>query len=533
MSQTLNGNPEANAERRTPRLDVVGGGLAGCEAAWQAAERGVYVTLYEMRPKRQTPAHATDRLAELVCSNSLGSTRPDRAGGLLQAEMRRMGSLILRAAEESAVPAGGALAVDREAFAAGVTERIASHPRITLVRDEVRTVPAGPAVLATGPLTSDALATDLGALLGADYLYFFDALCPIVEADSIDMSLAFRQSRYDRGQQEEGDYINCPLNEEEFAAFHAALIAAERIELRDFEQDGEGQPFFERCLPIEVLGERGAQALAFGPMRPVGLRDPRTGQRPHAVVQLRQDNIAGSLYNLVGFQTNLKWGAQADVLRMIPGLGDAEFVRLGQMHRNTFVNSPSVLTPHLATRVRDDLFLAGQITGIEGYAGNAASGIVAGANAARRLLGQPVSAPPPETMLGALCHYVTHADGKHFQPMKANFGILPPFAPPVRNKRRRYHAYGERGLATLASWLEASSWNPAGMAIDADPAVQPSHPATSPAQAAKHVPTSDSADTADTADTVDSKMGDGPSASDPTEASPSAIAPVAPAQETA
>ena len=448
-----------------PRLTVVGGGLAGCEAAWQAAERGVEVTLYEMRPKRPTPAHATDRLAELVCSNSLGSTLIDRAGGLLQEEMRRMGSLILTAAEEAAVPAGGALAVDREAFAAGVTERIATHPRITVVREEVRRVPPGPAVLATGPLTSDALAQSLTALTGEDYLYFFDALCPIVEADSIDMSIAFRQSRYDRGTSEQGDYINCPLDEEEFASFYEALVAAERIELRDFEKDADGQPFFERCLPIEVLAERGAQAIAFGPMRPVGLTDPRTGRRPHAVVQLRQDNVAGTLYNLVGFQTNLRWGVQAEVLRMIPGLADAEFVRLGQMHRNTFVNSPTLLAPTLGMCKRDDLHLAGQITGIEGYAGNAASGIVAGANAARRLLGQPQAAPPRETMLGGLCHYVTEAEAEHFQPMKANFGLLPPLPVRVRGKRRRYAAYAERAMTAQERWLGEVDWNPADARI--------------------------------------------------------------------
>jgi methylenetetrahydrofolate--tRNA-(uracil-5-)-methyltransferase len=313
-------------------------------------------------------------------------------------------------------------------------------------------------------LTSEALAADLAKLSGEDYLYFFDALCPIVEADSIDMSIAFRQSRYGRGTIEEGDYINCPLNEEEFNAFYDALVAAERIELRDFEQDADGQPFFERCLPIEVQAERGRKALAFGPMRPVGLRDPRTGQRPYAVVQLRQDNVAGSLYNLVGFQTNLKWGEQAEVLRMIPGLGEAEFVRLGQMHRNTFVNSPTLLHPTLSMRAREDLHLAGQITGIEGYAGNAASGIVAGANAARRLLGQPQATPPPDTMLGALCHYVTHAEAKHFQPMKANFGIIPDLETRVRGKRHRYAAYAERALASQADWLADVGWNPPDLA---------------------------------------------------------------------
>ncbi len=430
-----------------PHLTVVGGGLAGSEAAWQAAERGIDVTLHEMRPVRMTPAHTTDRLAELVCSNSLGSNLIDRAGGLLKAELRRMGSLILRAAEASAVPAGGALAVGREAFADHVTQAIAAHPRIRVVRGEVARVPDGPAVIATGPLTSDALAADLGRLTGADYLYFYDALSPIVTAESIDMTIAFRQSRYNRGTVEAGDYINCPMTEAEYDAFVDALLAAERIALRDFENEGE--IFFEGCMPVEALAARGRQALAFGPMRPVGLRDPRSGRRPFAVVQLRQDNVAGTLYNLVGFQTNVRWGEQERVLRMIPGLAGAEFVRLGQMHRNTFLCSPRLLEPSLAFKARPDLLFAGQITGIEGYTGNAASGLLAGLNAARVLAGQPPLVLPPTTMLGALCHYITACDPAHFQPMKANFGLLPPLDPPIRGKAERYRAYGERALADL------------------------------------------------------------------------------------
>jgi len=444
-------NPDPMTTRATDEqhLTVVGGGLAGCEAAWQAAELGSYVTLYEMRPTRTTPAHTTDRLAELVCSNSLGSNLPDRAGGLLKAELRRLGSMVLAAADAAAVPAGGALAVDREAFASAVTARIGRHPRIRLVREEVARVPEGPAVIATGPLTSDVLSRDIERLTGEGRLHFYDALAPIVAHDSIDMSIAFRQSRYDRGATEEGDYINCPMSETEFDGFVRALLAAERIELRDFE--AEDARFFERCLPIEVIAERGPQALAFGPMRPVGLTDPRTGRRPHAIVQLRQDDAAGSLYNLVGFQTNLRWPEQRRVLRLIPGLQEAEFVRLGQMHRNTYLSSPALLTDTLAWLERPDLFFAGQITGIEGYVGNIAAGLVAGVNAARHLAGQGPWRLAPDTMIGALCRYVTEADAGTFQPMKANFGLLPPLQPPVRGKRRRQAAYADRALASLAA----------------------------------------------------------------------------------
>lgn len=433
-------------------LTVVGGGLAGCEAAWQAAERGIPVRLYEMRPRRPTPAHVSDRLAELVCSNSLGSDLPDRAGGLLKAELRRMGSLIIRSAESAAVPAGGALAVDRERFAENVTRAIAAHPRISVIREEVRRVPREPALIATGPLTSEALADDLRRLTGEDQLYFFDALAPIVTAESIDRSIAFAQSRYGRGG---GDYLNCPLSADEYEAFVAALLAAERAPLRDFEQDPDPR-HFEACLPIEVIAARGPRALAFGPMRPVGLVDPRSGRRPYAVVQLRQDNVAASLYNLVGFQTNLRWGEQERVLRLIPGLAGAEFVRLGQMHRNTFINAPRLLAPSLAFRARPDLWFAGQITGIEGYTGNAACGLLAGVNAARALRGAAPIVLPPTTMLGALCHYITACDPDHFQPMKANFGLLPPLDPAPRAKLERYRAYADRALGDLeAAWAGA------------------------------------------------------------------------------
>jgi methylenetetrahydrofolate--tRNA-(uracil-5-)-methyltransferase len=477
-----------------PHLAVVGGGLAGCEAAWQAAQRGVDVTLYEMRPHRTTPAHTTDRLAELVCSNSLGSTLPDRSGGLLKSEMRALGSLVLAAAEAAALPAGGALAVDRALFAEGVTAKLEAHPRITVVREEITRVPDGPTVIATGPLTSDVLAADLVRLTGAEHLYFYDALAPIVAADSIDMRIAFRGSRWGRGETEAGDYINCPMDEAEFTRFYDALCAAERIPLPAFErahgavEDGPvesgavgvagddsdagaepadasdpsptHEPHFEGCLPIEVIAQRGRKSLTFGPMRPVGLRDPRTGRRPFAVVQLRQDNVAATLYNLVGFQTNVRWGEQEAVLRLIPGLDGAEFVRLGQMHRNTYINSPVLLRPTMAMRDRPDLFFAGQITGIEGYTGNAACGLVAGANAARAILGQAPASLPVTTMLGALCHYVTHADPAHFQPMKSNFGLMPPLDAPPRAKADRHRAYADRALADLAAWSDAVDWRP-------------------------------------------------------------------------
>jgi methylenetetrahydrofolate--tRNA-(uracil-5-)-methyltransferase len=442
-------------------LNVVGGGLAGSEAAWQAAERGVEVVLWEMRPAKTTPAHMTDKLAELVCSNSLGSNLPDRASGLLKEELRRMGSLVMACADETQVPAGGALAVGRERFSELVTERITEHPHITLRREEATHIPDGPTVIASGPLTSSALAEDIGRLVGEDYLYFYDALAPIVKAESIDMSVAFRASRYERGDLEAGDYINCPFTEEEYERFIEALLSAERIELRDFE--AEDASFFEGCLPVEVLAGRGRDALAYGPLRPVGLTDPRTGRRPHAVVQLRQDNVAGTLYNIVGFQTNLRWPEQRRVLRMIPGLENAEFARLGQMHRNTFLNSPTLIKPTLQFKGRDDLFFAGQITGVEGYVGNAGTGLLAGVNAARLMHEKALWTLPPDTMLGALAHYVTTAEPEHFQPMKANMGLLRPVEPPVRNKRERYRAYSQRALDSLERYMRAHpSPEPAG-----------------------------------------------------------------------
>jgi methylenetetrahydrofolate--tRNA-(uracil-5-)-methyltransferase len=434
---------------------VIGGGLAGSEAAWQIAQRGLRVLLFEMRPTRTTGAHVSDRLAELVCSNSFGSKLPDRASGLLKTELDMLGSLLLECAERAAVPAGGALAVDRELFSQWVTDAIASQPLITVVREEMPHIPAQPTIIASGPLTSDALAQEIAQLTGQDHLYFYDALAPIVLAESIDMSIAFRASRYGRGDEDEGDYINCPLNREEYERFVNAVLNAERAELRTFETEDEH--FFEGCLPIEQIAARGRDSLAFGPMRPVGLTDPRTGKRPYAVVQLRQDNLAGSLYNMVGFQTNMRWGQQEAVLRLIPGLANAEFVRMGQMHRNTFINSPTLLHPTMALRERADLFFAGQITGVEGYMGNVATGLVAGINMARHLNGQDGMVLPPTTMLGALCHYVTHAEPKYFQPMKANFGILPPLETPVRDKRLRYQGYVDRALGDLRAVITAAN----------------------------------------------------------------------------
>ena len=455
---------------------VIGAGLAGSEAAWQVAERGRRVLLYEMRPERMTAAHQSDRMAELVCSNSLGSNLPDRALGVLKNELRRLDSLIIRCADAHAVPAGGALAVDRDAFSQAVTDAVSGHPRITVRREELTALPGGrPVVVASGPLTSAPLAERIRSLAGADTLYFFDAMAPIVSVESVDMTIAFRQSRYDKStpragedatDEPPGDYINCPLWKDEYLAFVQAVNDAEKLPLREFEQapadspqglsaDDAAQRYFEGCLPIEVLAARDPLALAYGPMRPVGLRDPRTGRRPYAAVQLRQDNAAGTLYNLVGFQTNMKWGDQERVLRMIPGLAGAEFVRFGQMHRNTFLNSPRLLRPTLQWRDRDDLFFAGQLTGTEGYVGSAASGLLAGVNAWALVEGHTPWQLPPSTMLGALLRYITEADPATFQPMKANFGLLPELDPPVREKRRRYAAYAERALTDLEAAIAA------------------------------------------------------------------------------
>ena len=442
-----------SASERELLLTVIGGGLAGSEAAWQAARRGVRVVMYEMRPAKLTPAHKTGYLAELVCSNSLGSERVERAPGLLKWELRRLGSLILQCAHACRVPAGGALAVGRECFARAVTEAIEAHPNIVLRRQELTRLPEeGVTVLATGPLTSGALSQQIATLAGQDQLYFYDAMAPIVSANSIDQEGVFRASRYDRG---EADYINCPMTKQVYDRFVSALQSAQTRPLRDFER--EDKRFFEACLPIEIMATRGHDALAYGPLRPVGLRDPRTGKRPYAVVQLRQDNLAGTLYNLVGFQTNLTWPEQKRVFSLIPGLEHAHWVRLGQMHRNTFINAPQLLEPTMAWRGRGGLYVGGQIAGTEGYMASTASGLVAGLNAARVLLGELPIAFPQATMLGALLHYVSHAEVQPFQPMKPNFGLLPPLDPPVRKKRARYDAYARRAQRALDRLLTAES----------------------------------------------------------------------------
>lgn len=432
-------------------VTVIGGGLAGTEAAWQLAERGFEVHLYEMRPRKTTGAHVSDKLAELVCSNSLGSKLFDRATGVLQNELKMLGSKLIECAELAAVPAGGALAVDRVVFSETVTEAINTHPNIKVIREEVTEIPETPTVIATGPLTSPELSKKILELTGQSHLYFYDAISPIVTLESIDMGIAFMGNRYDRGDDPDGDYINCPMNKEEYTAFVTALREAETTELRDFER--EDPNFFEGCIPVEQLAKRGDDTLAYGPMRPVGLRDPRTGKRPHAVVQLRRDNLTGSLYNIVGFQTNVRYGQQEAVLRLIPGLANAEFIRFGQMHRNTFINAPTLLNATMQFRTRPDLYFAGQITGVEGYAGNIATGLVAAVNLARNLNSQDEWVLPQTTMLGTLCHYVSHAEPKHFQPMKANFGILPDLEPVVRNKKERYAAYAHRALKTLEESL--------------------------------------------------------------------------------
>jgi methylenetetrahydrofolate--tRNA-(uracil-5-)-methyltransferase len=447
-----------------PELTIIGGGLAGCEAAWQAAIRGVHVRLYEMRPQVPTGAHTGPYLAELVCSNSLGTKLADRAGGLLKHELHQLGSLLLDLAEKTSVPAGGALAVDRQAFAEQVTQSIQNHPNIQVIRQEATEIPDGPVIIASGPLTSPRLSEAIRKLTGSQHLYFYDAIAPIVSFESINLEVAFQGSRYQRGEQVEGDYINCPMTEMEYETFIDALLIAERIELKAFEREMEqgvqagAGLFFEGCLPVEILAQRGRDALAYGPLRPVGLVDPRTGRRPYAVVQLRQDNLAATLYNLVGFQTNLKTTEQIRVFRTIPGLEHALFLRYGQMHRNTFIYSPAHLRPTLQFLERDDLFFAGQITGVEGYAGNIATGLLAGWNAARMIQGKPALVLPRTTMLGALCQYITHASPEDFQPMKANFGILPELegeAGKLHGKRPRAQAFVTRADTDLMTFMNA------------------------------------------------------------------------------
>jgi len=458
-------------------IHIIGGGLAGCEAAWQAAALGVPVTIHEMRPVQPTAVHRSDGLAELVCSNSFRGDTIDNAVGLLKEEMRRLGSLIMRAADESRVPAGAALAVDRDRFSAIVTGAVTAHPLITVERAEVRAVPAAgagwsPVIVATGPLTSDALSASIRDLVGDEHLAFYDAISPIVLADSLDMTKVFRASRWGRslgpsdtrgagaraapdaqgahegGNGGEGDYLNCPMTRDEYAVFYDALVSAESATVHDF----DAATFFEGCLPIEVMAHRGRDTLRFGPMKPVGLIDPRTGRHPYAVVQLRQDTLAGDHFSLVGFQTQIKWGEQARVLRLVPGLEQAEFVRFGMVHRNTYINGPKVLLPTWQTRSRDDLFFAGQVSGVEGYVESSASGLIAGRNAAALVQGRPLDAPPRSTAIGALGYYVAHADPRHYDPTNITHGIMPPLEHPPKDKMKRKLLVAERALAALDAW---------------------------------------------------------------------------------
>jgi methylenetetrahydrofolate--tRNA-(uracil-5-)-methyltransferase len=492
-----------------PLIHIIGGGLAGSEAAWQAASSGVPVVLHEMRPVRGTDVHKTDQLAELVCSNSFRGDKLDNAVGLLKEEMRRLGSVVMRAADASRVPAGAALAVDRHQFSAEVTRLVSSHPLVTIAREEVPAVPQGldaPVIVATGPLTSPALSADIAALVGADHLYFYDAISPIVLAESIDPSKVFRASRWGRSLRAaavsagssgfaqpradcrgfsggasdapdpgspvhagvacgvddgEGDYLNCPLNPEEYARFYEALAGAEKAALHEFDD----AKFFEGCLPIEVMAGRGVDTLRFGPMKPVGLTDPRTGRESYAVVQLRQDTLAGDHFSLVGFQTQMKWGEQARVFKLIPGLENAEFVRFGMIHRNTYINGPTILRETWQAKNRDSLFFAGQISGVEGYVESAASGLMAGRNAAALALGRSMRVPPRTTALGALAYYVSHAEPRHYQPTNITFGIMPPLEDgtirrhrtedgrrPTRKEARKV-AHSTRALADLDAWM--------------------------------------------------------------------------------
>ena len=470
-------------------IHIIGGGLAGSEAAWQAAELGVDVTIHEMRGVRGTAVHQTDALAELVCSNSFRADKIDNAVGLIKEEMRRLDSIVMRAADVARVPAGAALAVDRHVFSETVTKAVASHPRIRVCREEVSAVPGpewSPAIIATGPLTSDALSQSIQQMVGEEHLAFYDAISPIVLAESIDMSKVFRASRWGRNvwspdppsrpkaaaarprhsspetqraeagpgaaleQSDEGDYLNCPMTKDEYDAFYAALVTAESATVHDF----DNTKFFEGCLPIEVMAHRGEGTLRFGPMKPVGLKNPRTGQLPYAVVQLRQDTLAGDHYSLVGFQTQIKWGDQARLLKMIPGLENAEFVRFGMVHRNTYICGPKVLLPTWQTRHRADLFFAGQVSGVEGYVESAASGLIAGRNAAALAKGEAPQAPPRTTAIGSLAYYVSHADPKTYQPTNITHGIMPPLDNPPRDKMKKKLMIAERALADLAAWTD-------------------------------------------------------------------------------
>ncbi|OEL08646.1 FADH(2)-oxidizing methylenetetrahydrofolate--tRNA-(uracil(54)-C(5))-methyltransferase TrmFO [Staphylococcus equorum] len=432
----------------TQTVNIIGAGLAGSEAAYQLAQRGIKVNLIEMRPVKQTPAHHTDQFAELVCSNSLRGNALTNAVGVLKEEMRRLDSLIISAADKARVPAGGALAVDRHDFAGYVTETLKNHPNVTVLNEEINSIPDGYTIIATGPLTTEKLAAEIVEATGEDQLYFYDAAAPIIEKESIDMNKVYLKSRYDKG---EAAYLNCPMTEEEFNIFYDALMEAEVAPVNEFEKE----KYFEGCMPFEVMAERGRKTLLFGPMKPVGLEDPKTGERPYAVVQLRQDDAAGTLYNLVGFQTHLKWGAQKDVIRLIPGLENVEIVRYGVMHRNTFINSPDVLTEKYELIGREEVHFAGQMTGVEGYVESAASGLVAGINVAHKIKDRGGVVFPRETMIGSMAYYISHAKNeKNFQPMNANFGLLPTLEKRVKDKKLRYEKLADRALSYLDNYKQ-------------------------------------------------------------------------------
>lgn len=430
------------------KVIIVGAGMAGSEAAWQVAQRGIKVDLYEMRPEKSTPAHKTEKFAELVCSNSLRGAGLENAVGLLKEEMRQLNSIIMESADINRVPAGGALAVDREGFSQYITDKVKNHPNVTVINKEIETIPQEDdviTIIASGPLTSEVLAKSIGELTGEDYFYFYDAAAPLISKESIDMSKAYRASRYGKGT---ADYINCPMDKEEYEKFWQELTTAELAPIKEFEK----AKFFEGCMPVEEMARRGIDTLLYGPLKPVGLEDPKTGKRPYAVVQLRQDNAADSLYNIVGFQTHLKWSEQKRVFGLIPGLENAEFVRYGVMHRNTFINSPELLRPTLQYKDRDDLLFAGQMTGVEGYIESAASGLVAGVNAAYLAKGENPVIFPEQTAHGSMCKYITSAVAKHFQPMNANFGLMPPLEERIRDKKLKKQKIAERALEFLAKF---------------------------------------------------------------------------------
>ncbi|QGG48160.1 FADH(2)-oxidizing methylenetetrahydrofolate--tRNA-(uracil(54)-C(5))-methyltransferase TrmFO [Heliorestis convoluta] len=433
------------------KVTIIGAGLAGAEAAWQVAQRGIAVQLIEMRPQQMTAAHKSGDFAELVCSNSLRSASIENAVGLLKEELRQLGSLIMEAADAEAVPAGGALAVDRHKFSATITHKVTEHPLIEVIREESATIPSeGITIIASGPLTSTALSEEIGRLTGTEYLYFYDAAAPIVDAETVNQEIAFWASRYDKG---DADYLNCPMTEEEYERFYQALITAEVVPLKEFEKE----IFFEGCMPVEVMAQRGRETLTFGPLKPVGLYDKRTGKRPYAVVQLRKENREGTMLNLVGFQTHLKWPEQKRVFSLIPGLEKAEYIRYGVMHRNTFINSPLLLKPTYQLAKKETIFFAGQITGVEGYIESTASGFVAGLNAARLAQGMELLTFPQETALGALAHYITTADAKNFQPMNVNYGLFPPLPGKVKGKSMRQKKHSERALDSIQSFMSQKS----------------------------------------------------------------------------